>query len=81
MLIERGRVASGSKIIKMSTGIPILGLRIYVIFTNIKSFKKSLNIARSSENCLDYSFNTKVIMFDDFSGLTFQHAFHTKYSK
>ena len=38
MLIECGRVASGNKIIKMSTGIPILGLRIYVIFTNIKSF-------------------------------------------
>ena len=79
MLIERRRVASGSKIIKMSTGIPIL--RIYIIFTNIKSFKKSLNIARSSEICLDYSFNTKVIMFDDFSGLTFQHVFLTKYCK
>ena len=39
MLIERGRVASGSKIIKMSTGIPIL--RIYIIFTNIKSFKNA----------------------------------------
>ena len=32
----------------------------------MKSFKKSLNIARSSEICFDYSLNTKVIMFDDF---------------